>query len=149
MAAPTAFLFNNWRKAAQSGANLAASPTLKATLHTSSYTPSVASQAVYADLSNELATANGYTVGGASLSSVTFAMSGANAVLAASPTVWNCTVANIVARYLALRYVGTVNGQVDPLILYVLMDSLPADVVTTPGNSLTVTWNASGIVITS
>ena len=61
--AASIFLFNNWRKAAQSGANLNGA-TLKATLHTSSYTPNVASQAVYADLTNELSTANGYANGG-------------------------------------------------------------------------------------
>ena len=140
-------MYNNWRKAAQSGANLNTG-TLLATLHTSSYTPNLSTHTVYANVGSELSTANGYTSGGLALSGVSLSVSGATAPLIASPTVWNCTVANIVARYLVLRYSGTVNSQVDPLILYVLMDAAPADVTTTPGNALTVNWSAAGIYIT-
>lgn len=146
--AASIYLFNNWRKAAQSGANLNGA-TLKATLHSSSYTPNVATQAVYADLSNELSTANGYSSGGASLTGLAFNVSGATAILTASPTVWTASGGSIVARTLVLRYSGTVNGQLDPLILYVLMDNTPADVTATAGNSLTVTWSGSGVCVTS
>jgi len=145
--AASAFKYTNWLKASQSGVNLASSPTIKATLHTSSFTPNAATQAVYADLTNELGTANGYSSGGASLTGIGFALSGSSAILTASPTVWNVVTADLVARFLVLRYVGTVNGQVDPLILYVLMDNTPANVTATPGNSLTVNWNAAGITV--
>lgn len=145
--ASSAFKFINWLKASQSGANLSSSPTIKATLHTSTYTPNVNTQAVYADLTNELSTANGYSSGGATLSGVSFAISGSSAILTASPTIWNAVTASIVARYLVLRYVGTVNGQVDPLMLYVLLDNTPADVSASPGNSLTINWNAAGIIV--
>jgi hypothetical protein len=146
--AASIYLFNNWRKAAQSGANLNGA-TLKATLHTSSYTPNVASQAVYADVSNELSTANGYANGGEALTGLAFNVSGATAMLTASPTVWTASGGSIVARYLVLRYVGTVNSQTDPLILYVLLDNTPADVTATTGNALTVTWSGSGVYVTS
>ena len=146
--AASIYLFNNWRKAAQSGANLNGA-TIKATLHTSSYTPNVATQAIYTDLANELSTANGYSSGGASLTGLAFNVSGATAVLTASPTVWTAVGSSLVARYLVLRYVGTVNFQVDPLVLYVLMDNTPADVTAAAGNALTATWSGSGVYITS
>lgn len=147
--AASAYIYTNWLKAAQSGANLASSPSLKATLHTSSYVPNLSSHTVYASLTNELPTNYGYTVGGATLSGVTFNVDGSTVPLKASPTIWTANTSNLVARYLVLRYFGTVNGQVDPLILYVLMDNSPADVTATPGNAITVNWSTSGIYITS
>jgi hypothetical protein len=44
-----------------------------------------------------------------------------------------------------LRVVGTFNSQVDPLIASILLDTTPADVTATAGNTLTLQWNASGI----
>jgi hypothetical protein len=38
--------------------------SFKWTLHTPTYVPGVSTHEVYADLTNELATANGYTAGG-------------------------------------------------------------------------------------
>jgi len=146
--AAAAFLYNSWRSYSQRGANLRTG-AIKATLHNSSYTPSVTTQTAYADLTNELATNFGYSNGGLALSSVLWTQSGATVALTASPTIWNCTGSNLVARYCVVRYVGTVDSLVDPLMLYVLMDTVPADITATPGNALTITWNVSGIVVTS
>jgi len=44
-----------------------------------------------------------------------------------------------------MRVVGTFNSQVDPLILSWLLDTTPADVTATSGNTLTLQLNASGI----
>jgi len=119
--------------------------TFKVTLHTSTYTPNAATQSVYADLTNELATANGYTNGGATLGSVTWTQSGATITFDAADTVWNVITANLVSRYAVIRATGTLNTHVDPLVAYILMDTTPADITVTPGNSLTLQWNASGI----
>jgi hypothetical protein len=148
--AASAAFYNNWLKASQSGANLNGA-TLKATLHSSTYTPNVSTHAVYADLTNELATANGYSSGGATLSGVTFTLGASSSILTASPTVWSASGGSIVARYVVLRYVGTVNGQVDPLIEYVLVDTDGGgtDKTATAGNSFTVTWSGSGIYVAS
>lgn len=134
--------YNNW-KAAISDVALRSS-TFKVTLHTSTYT-FAATHNVYADLTNELATANGYTNGGLALSSVTWGQTGGTATFDAADAVWSVVTANLVWRRAVIRAVGTFNGQVDPLVLSILGDTTPADVTTTPGNNLTLQFNASGI----
>ena len=118
--------------------------TFKVTLHTSSYTPS-ASHTVYANLTNELSTANGYTNTGATLGTVTWNRSGGTTTFDAADTTWTASGGSIVARYAVVRKSGTANTIVDPLICYILLDTAPADVTTTTGNTLTLAWNASGI----
>lgn len=135
--------FNNWKAAVDEAVLRTA--TVKLTLHTSTYAPNAATQAVYADLSNELATANGYTNGGQALASVVWNQTSGTAKFDAADTVFTASGGSIVARYAVLRVVGTINGQVDPLIAYILLDTTPADVTTTSGNTLTFQWDASGI----
>jgi hypothetical protein len=65
--------YNNWKAAINDAALRSA--TIKVTLHSSSYTFS-ASHSVYADLTNELSTASGYTNGGQTLTSVSWGQSG-------------------------------------------------------------------------
>jgi hypothetical protein len=118
--------------------------TFKVTLHSSSYT-FAATHSVYADLTNELSTANGYTNTGQALASVTWTRSGATATFDAADLVWTASGGSIVARRAVIRAVGTFNSQVDPLVASILLDTTPADVTTTTGNTLTLQWNASGI----
>lgn len=119
--------------------------TFKVSLHTSSYTPNAATQSVYSDLTNELSTANGYTSGGATLGSVTWNRSGGTATLDAADTQWTASSAGITARYAVIRKDGGTN----PLIAYILLDTTPADVSVTAGNTLTLQWNGSGILTLS
>ena len=119
--------------------------SFKVTLHTSTYTPSASTHTVYADLTNELSTANGYTNTGAALGSVTWTRSGATVTFDAADTTWTASGGSIVARYAVIRKDGTANAIVSPLIAYILLDTTPADVTTTTGNTLTLAWNASGI----
>lgn len=134
--------YDNWREAINDAALRGS--TIKATLHTSSYTFS-ASHSVYADLTNELSTANGYTNTGLSLTSIVWDHSGATANLDADDAIWTASGGSIVARRAVLRIVGTFNSQIDPLILSVLMDSTPADVTATDGSTIELRWNAAGI----
>ena len=141
MAASITF-YNNWKSAVNDAALRAA--TIKVTLHSSTYT-FAATHSVYADLTNELTTANGYTNGGATLTSVTFSQTSGTATFDAADTTWTASGGSIVARRAVIRVVGTINSQVDPLIASILLDTTPADVTTTTGNVLTLAWNASGI----
>lgn len=120
------------------------SSTFKMSLHSSTYTPSVSSHAAYADLTNELSTANGYTSGGATMSNVTWTNSSGTEKWTADPTAWTASGGAITARYAVIRASGTFNTIVDPIICYCLLDSTPADVTASSGNALTVTMNASG-----
>lgn len=92
----------------------------------------------YAGVTNEVANGNGYTTGG---NSVTLSRSGTSTVTfdATDPAVWTASGAGITARYAVLYEVG---GNV---LCYCLLDSTPADVTVTSGNTLTITINASGV----
>jgi hypothetical protein len=115
--------------------------TFKVALFTSTHTPSVANT-VYSGLTNEVANANGYTTAGEALTSVTWAQTGGAATFDAADTFWTASGGSIVARYYVL-YSVTATG--NDLVCYGLIDNSPADVTTTTGNTLTLTWNASGI----
>lgn len=90
-----------------------------------------ASSTTYAGVTNEHANANGYTTGGVA---VTFNLSGTTSVTVtpAASTVWTASGGSIVARF-ALIY--EVSGDV---AFYCLLDSAPADVTATTGNTLTI-----------
>lgn len=100
---------------------------------------------VLADLTNELATANGYTAGGITLTSVTWTQSGGTWTFTSAAPVWTASGAGITARLFAIYKSGTANSKVNPLVGVCLMDTTPADVVATAGNTLTVTPNGSGL----
>lgn len=90
-----------------------------------------AASTTYAGLTNEHANANGYTTGGIA---VTFTLAGTTSVTASFATnpVWTASGGSIVARF-AVIY--EVSGNV---LAYCLLDSSPADVTTTTGNTLTI-----------
>lgn len=113
------------------------SDTFNITLHTSSYTPSGAHD-VYADLSGELSTANGYTSGGAALSSVTWTRSSGVTKFDTADQVWTASGGSIVARYAVVRSVTA-----NKLIGYFLLDDTPADLTATDGNTMTIGPHAS------
>ena len=134
--------YNNWKAAIAEVVPRTA--TFKVTLHTSSYT-FAATHNVYADLTNELSTANGYTNGGATMASVTWGQTSGTATFDAADTAWTASGGSIVSRRAVVRAIGTFNSQVDPLVCSILMDTTPADITLTAGNTLTLQWNASGI----
>lgn len=96
-----------------------------------------ASSTTYAGLTNEHANGNGYTTGG---SSVTISLSGTTTVTVDSTDVtWTASGGSITARFAVIYEVG---GRV---LCYCLLDSTPADVTATDGNTLSVNINASGV----
>ena len=92
------------------------------------------SPATYATLTNELPTANGYTVGGVAVTSSWTNASGVETFSVSNPT-WTPTGGGIVARYAVLY--DSVSGY---LICWTLLDTTPADVSV---SSLTI--NSAGV----
>ena len=122
--------------------------TFKLTLHTSSWTPANSTDEVFADATNELSTANGYTAGGYTLTSVAITQTSGVVKFTSAAATWTASGGSIAAwRYGVVRAVGTLNGKVDPIVGYFLGDSAPTDVpATATGNTLTITMSASGIL---
>lgn len=117
----------------------------------STWTPAPTTDEVWADASvNEIATAGqtAYAAGGAALTAVTLAQTTGVVKFTSAAQVWTADGTGIPAwRYMVIYYLGTLNGKVNPLVAYALGDSTPADVpLTTTGNTLTITPNASGIL---
>lgn len=97
-----------------------------------------ATSTTFAGVTNEHAAANGYTAGGIA---VTLTLAGTTTVtvdVSVDP-VWTASGGSIVARFAVIYEVG---GRV---LCYALLDSTPADVTATTGNTLTVAMNASGV----
>jgi hypothetical protein len=114
------------------------SDTVKVMLCTSSYTPNQGTHRYKSSITNEV-TGTGYTAGGATLGSVTVALSGNVLTFDAADTSW--TGSTITARYAVIYDSTPSTDATRPLIAYV---DFGADISTTAG-TFTITWNASGI----
>lgn len=92
-----------------------------------------AASLLYSSLTNEHANANGYTTGGITVA-FTLTQPSPPAVVAAftSNPVWTASGGSIVARFAVIYEVG---GNV---LAFCLLDSSPADVTATTGNTLTI-----------
>lgn len=91
-----------------------------------------AASTTYAALTNEHANANGYTTGGITVSPLTLSGTTTVTVDFTTDPVWTASGGSIVARFAVLY---EVSGDV---LAYALLDSTPADVTATTGNTLTV-----------
>lgn len=98
-----------------------------------------AASTTYAGVTNEHANANGYTTGGISYG--TLVLSGTTTVTVDDTldAVWTASGGPITARFAVIYESG---GRV---LCYCLLDSTPADVTATSGNTLTLQLHASGI----
>lgn len=101
--------------------------------------------AVYGDLTNEHANANGYTTGGVALTSPTWTSSSGTLTFDISDAVWTASGGSITARFAVIYENATLNSIVKPLVCVCLLDTAPADVTATTGNTLTVSINAAGV----
>lgn len=92
----------------------------------------------HAGVTNEVANANGYTTGGIA---ITLTLSGTTTVTVDIQTdpVWTASGGSITARFAEIYEVA---GNV---LCYALLDSTPADVQATSGNTLTVAAAAGGV----
>ena len=99
----------------------------------------------YSDVSaDELSTANGYTAGGETLTSVTWSESSGTITFDCADVTWTASGGAITARY-AVIYDDTPTSPADPLVAYCLMDNSPADVSASDGADLTIQMSANGI----
>jgi len=140
MAAPGAWTFTNTSRTKMLDGQFAiAADSYKMALHLSTGTQPAATTTTWAGLStSEHAAANGYTAGGIA---VDLTLAGTTTVTAdiATDPVWTASGGSIVARWAVIYEVA---GDV---LCYCLLDSAPADVTCTTGNTLTVAANASGV----
>ena len=123
--------------------------TFKGILVTSASNLATTSVNGYSTVTNELATANGYTNGGITLTSVTWTESSGTVTFDCANMVWTASGGSITAR-LAGIYDDTVTTPVaDPVLCHSLLDNTPADVTATDGNTFTISIHANGVFQTS
>lgn len=110
--------------------------TLKLALVTSSYTPSAAHDE-WADVSaNEVSSGSGYTTGGVSLASPAVT----NSTIDYADVTWTALTKTF--RYAVCYKSGSGGGLTNPLLFYILLDSTPADIVST-GSNYTIQWHST------
>jgi hypothetical protein len=117
------------------------SDTLKMSLHTSSYTPNIDTDEVFADATNELSTASGYTAGGATLGtkSISYNATGNVTTFTAADIAWTASGGTLTFRY-AVLWDDTI--ATDPLIGYI--DTGAQSI--TDGNTFTIVVGVSGLL---
>lgn len=148
MAAPSAFQFYANNIDVEKLSDLTGA-TIKMLLTSSSYTPDTTNtgNTVLADVTNELANANGYTTGGVALSAPTIAaFSTTGFKFSTGNASWTASGGTIPAwRNGVIYVVGSLWGLTSPLLAYFIGDSAPADIpATASGNTLQVTVPANG-----
>ena len=97
------------------------------------------------NLTNQHASANGYTQPGSALDSVTWIRSGGTTTFDSADEVFTASGGSIVCRFAVIDDDTVSSPVADPLVCFSLLDSAPADVTATNGNTLTIAMNASGI----
>ena len=138
MAAGTWTLTNTTRTKLLNGTFDLDSDTFKMALFQSTSNLGPAST-TFAGVTNEVGTTNtGYSAGG---EAITLTLSGTTTVKVdiATDPVWTAGSAGLTARYACIYEVG---GDV---LCYCLLDSTPADVSVTEGNTLTVAAHTNGV----
>lgn len=147
MSAPGQFVFTQqFRAWLGDGTFALATNTIKCAAMTSAWTPNMATQSLWADISaNEVANGNGYATGGQTLAGQVFTETAGVAKFDANDHSYTGSGAGFVIRYEAFYASGTLNGHVNPLIGYRLLDSAPADVSVGAGNTVNVVEHANGI----
>jgi len=121
------------------------SNTIKCMALTSAYTPDVAAHTIKANIvANEVANGNGYATGGVT-TACTYTLSGGTTTFDSADPSWVGATAGFALRYLVWYASGTLNGIIDPLIGYKLVDTTPADVTVGVGVTVSFVINASGL----
>ena len=104
---------------------------------------------VYGDLTDEVANGLGYLTGGVDLTGITYNQTSGTATFDCDNAAWTASGGSIAARFAVIYKNATVNSIVKPLWCVCLLDTAPADVTVTDGNTLTIQINVSGITTLS
>jgi len=116
--------------------------TIKVSLHSSTYTPSVAHD-FYDDITNEMASGGGYTTGGETLASTAVTTVTTNdAMYDAANVTWSSNASGFSTARYAVIYKSTGTDSTSPLLGYIDFVSNQDNV----NNDLTIKWNTSGIL---
>jgi hypothetical protein len=119
---------------------------LRFTLHTATWTPNIDTNEAFADATNELGTANGYTANGIAIAGKTVVYNATGNVttfeMDDTTVVWTASGAGLTFQHAALHDdTVTVGPPIKPLIGYI---DCGAQVITA-GNTFTITTGASGL----
>ena len=98
----------------------------------------------FGTVTDELATANGYTANGVVVAA-TWVLASSTVTFDTADGVWTASLGSIVARYAGIFDDTVTTPVADPIVCHSLLDNTPADVTATDGNTLTVQVNASGV----
>lgn len=98
-----------------------------------------------AAVTNQHASANGYTQPGSALGSVTWIRSGGTTTIDSADEVFTASGGSIVCRFAVIDDDTVSSPVTDPLVCYSLLDNTPADITATDGNTLTIAIDGSGI----
>jgi len=131
------------KKLLDAGINLG-TDTIKVALLDSNYVPNIDTDEFFSGISaDELGTANGYTAGGSTLAGKATTVDTVNdrAVFDANDVSWTLT-GPITFRY-AVMYKDTGNPATSPVIM---VEDFGAGGVTAPAGTLTLQFNANGII---
>jgi len=120
--------------------------SLRFTLHTTTYAPNIDTDEAFADATNELGTANGYTANGIAIAGKTVVYNATGNVttfdMDDTTVVWTASGAGLTFRYAVLHDdTVTVGPPVKPLIGFI---DCGAQTITA-GNTFTITTGATGL----
>lgn len=102
--------------------------------------------AKYSDFTNEVSNANGYTTGGASASTGTFANAAGVETFTVGNVSWTASGAGITARFAVLYDSTDANKRA---VAYSILDSTPANIVVASPVVLTIIMGAVGSLISA
>jgi hypothetical protein len=128
MAAPGAWTLVNGARADILAGTFSVGSGYKVALVTSS-SNIAASSTTWAGVTNEVASGNGYTTGGVSVTLAQTGTTSVNVYFSSNPS-WTASGGSITARWAVLYKTGS------NVVAYSLLDSAPADVVVASGNTL-------------
>lgn len=121
------------------------SDAFKANLYLSSSNIATPSVNGIATATNQVATNYGYTQNSKAITSPTWSESSGVCTFDCADIVWTASGGSIVSRFCGI-YDDTVASPVaDPIVAHTLLDTTPADVTATNGNTFTITIHVDGV----